>query len=82
MSTHNNSVDLFSLTTDDVEGGIPRQSGGIENKKVPGSFEFSGTFFYSFGALSLCLFVPVVASALGYQDSIIFNFVYDSIAII
>lgn len=70
------------MNTDNVEGGIPRQSGGIERKKVPGSFYFSSTFFYSLEALSLCLFVPVVASALGYQDSIIFNFVYDSIAII
>lgn len=38
---HNNTlaVDLFfSMNTDNVEGGIPRQSGGIECKKVPGSF--------------------------------------------
>ena len=40
LSTHNNTlaVDLFSMNTDNVEGGIPRQSGGIECKKVPGSF--------------------------------------------
>ena len=32
------AVDLFSTNTDDVEGGVLRQRGGIERKKVPGSF--------------------------------------------